>query len=202
MKILFAVNSVWNLINFCADLIRALVQAGYEVVAVAPPDEYVSRLVALGCRYIEMPMDNRGTHSVRDALLRMRLIWVLRTERLGGMLGYTVKPNICGSIACHVLGIPTIHNISGLGGCLSRVAGSLRSCSFSIVRPSQVRRTCFSKIRTTRPCSFPEAWLRGGARACCRALGSIWCGLRQSWPSGIHNRVPATNSLPELSGFC
>jgi glycosyltransferase involved in cell wall biosynthesis len=115
VKILFAVNSVWNLVNFRAGLIRALVQAGYEVVAVAPPDEHVSRLVALGCRYIEMPMDNRGTHPVRDALLLIRLIRVLRTERPGAMLGYTIKPNIYGSLACHVLGIPTINNISGLG---------------------------------------------------------------------------------------
>ena len=115
MKILFAVNSVWNLVNFRAGLIRALVQAGYEVVAVAPPDEHVSRLVALGCRYIEMPMDNRGTHPVRDALLLMRLIRVLRTERPAAMLGYTIKPNIYGSLACHLLGVPTVNNISGLG---------------------------------------------------------------------------------------
>lgn len=115
MKILFAVNSVWNLVNFRAGLIRALVRAGYEVVAAAPPDEYVPRLASLGCRYIEMPMDNRGTHPLRDALLLVRLIRVLRAERPAAMLGYTVKPNIYGSIACHVLGIPTINNISGLG---------------------------------------------------------------------------------------
>jgi glycosyltransferase involved in cell wall biosynthesis len=62
-----------------------------------------------------MPMDNRGTHPLRDALLLMRLIRVLRAERPAAMLGYTVKPNIYGSIACHLLGIPTINNISGLG---------------------------------------------------------------------------------------
>ena len=115
MKILFVVNSVWNLVNFRAGLIGALVKSGYEVVAVAPPDEYVPRLTSLGCRYVEMPMDNRGTHPVRDALLLARLIRVLREERPAAMLGYTVKPNIYGSIACHLLGIPTINNISGLG---------------------------------------------------------------------------------------
>ncbi|NBS98313.1 MAG: glycosyltransferase family 1 protein, partial [Betaproteobacteria bacterium] len=115
LKILFSVNSVWNLVNFRAGLIRALVQAGYEVVAVAPPDEHVSRLIALGCRYIEMPMDNRGTHPVRDSLLLTRLIRVLLAERPAALLGYTVKPNIYGSVACHLLRIPTINNISGLG---------------------------------------------------------------------------------------
>jgi hypothetical protein len=78
LKILFAANSVWNLVNFRAGLIRALVQAGYEVVAVAPPDEHIPRLSALGCRYVEMPMDNRGTHPLRDALLLIRLMRVLR----------------------------------------------------------------------------------------------------------------------------
>jgi glycosyltransferase involved in cell wall biosynthesis len=62
-----------------------------------------------------MPMDNRGTHPLRDALLLTRLIRVLRAERPAAMLGYTVKPNIYGSLACHWLRIPTINNISGLG---------------------------------------------------------------------------------------
>lgn len=42
-KILIVLNTAWNLVNFRAGLIRALVAAGYEVVAVAPPDEYAMR---------------------------------------------------------------------------------------------------------------------------------------------------------------
>ena len=114
-KVLIALNMAWNLVNFRAGLIHALVQAGYTVVAVAPSDTYASRLSELGCRYIPLSMDNRGTHPGRDTLLLFRFLRLFRRERPHVYLGYTVKPNVYGSLAAHMLGIPVINNIAGLG---------------------------------------------------------------------------------------
>ena len=114
-KILISLNTAWNLFNFRAGLIRALVDKGYEVVAVAPPDEYVARVKALGCRFVPLPMDNKGTHPGRDLLLLWRFYRLLRRERPAVYLGYTVKPNIYGSLVARALGIPVINNIAGLG---------------------------------------------------------------------------------------
>lgn len=114
-KVVIALNTAWNLVNFRAGLICALVDAGYEVVAVAPSDEYVSRLAALGCRFVPLPMDNKGTHPGRDLLLLWRFFRLLRCERPDVYLGYTVKPNVYGSLAAHALNIPVINNIAGLG---------------------------------------------------------------------------------------
>lgn len=115
MKVLIALNTAWNLVNFRGGLIRALVSAGYEVVAVAPPDEFVPHLQAFGCGYQPLPMENQGTHPGRDLLLAWRFYWLLRRERPAVYLGYTVKPNVYGSLAAHALGIPVVNNISGLG---------------------------------------------------------------------------------------
>lgn len=114
-KVMIAVNSAWNLVNFRQGLIRSLVAAGHEVVAVAPEDDYAPRLQALGCRYLPLPMDNQGTHPLRDAMLLWRFIQVLRRERPDVFLGYTVKPNVYGSLAARMLGVPVINNIAGLG---------------------------------------------------------------------------------------
>lgn len=114
-RLVIAVNTAWNLYNFRAELIRALVAAGYEVVAVAPPDEYAARLPVLGCRYVPLPMDNQGTHPGRDLLLLWRFFWLLRRERPLALLGYTVKPNVYGSLAARLLGVPVVNNIAGLG---------------------------------------------------------------------------------------
>jgi len=114
-KILIVLNTAWNLLNFRSGLIRALLDAGYEVIAAAPPDEYVSRLEALGCRFVPFPMDNKGTHPGRDFLLLWRFYRLLLCERPDVYLGYTVKPNVYGSLAAHVLGVPVINNIAGLG---------------------------------------------------------------------------------------
>jgi glycosyltransferase involved in cell wall biosynthesis len=115
IKVLIALNTAWNLFNFRSGLIRALIGAGYEVVAVAPPDEYVSRLMALGCRFVPLPMDNKGTHPGRDLLLLWRFFQLLRDENPDVYLGYTVKPNVYGSLAARTLSIPVINNIAGLG---------------------------------------------------------------------------------------
>lgn len=114
-KIFIVINAAWNLVNFRAGLIRSLIAAGYEVVAVAPPDKYVPRLAELGCRYVPLPMDNKGTHPGRDLLLFWRFLQLLYREKPAVYLGYTVKPNIYGSLAAHMLQIPVINNIAGLG---------------------------------------------------------------------------------------
>ena len=115
MKVIIALNSSWNLLNFRSGLIRALVAEGYEVVAVAPDDAYSARLSELGCRFVPLPMDNQGTHPLRDLLLTFRFWRLLRRERPDVLLAYTVKPNIYGSLAAGQLGIPVVNNIAGLG---------------------------------------------------------------------------------------
>jgi glycosyltransferase involved in cell wall biosynthesis len=114
-KVFIVLNTAWNIYNFRSGLIRALVENGYEVVAVAPHDEYAQRLVEFGCRFLPLSMDNRGTHPGRDLLLLWRFYWLLRQERPNVLLGYTVKPNVYGSLAAHALGIPVVNNIAGLG---------------------------------------------------------------------------------------
>ena len=114
-KIIISINTAWNVYNFRSGLIKALVAHGYDVVAVTPDDEYASRLMDLGCRFISLPMDNNGTHPGRDLLLFVRYWLLLRFERPSVYLGYTVKPNVYGSIAAHALSIPVVNNIAGLG---------------------------------------------------------------------------------------
>lgn len=114
-RVVIALNTAWNLLNFRSGLIRALLAEGYEVVAVAPHDDYAERLSALGCRFVALPMDTQGTHPGRDALLLWRFFCILREEKPDVFLGYTVKPNVYGAIAAHLLGIPVVNNIAGLG---------------------------------------------------------------------------------------
>jgi len=115
MKIVIGLNTAWNLVNFRAGLIRALVAQGHEVVAVAPQDDYAAQLKGMGCRFVPLPMDNQGTHPVRDVLLFWRFLKLFLRERPDVYLGYTVKPNVYGSLAAHLLGVNVINNIAGLG---------------------------------------------------------------------------------------
>ncbi len=80
MKIFLISNTAWSLVNFRGGLMLGLTAAGHEVVAVAPPDEHVARIEALGIRFLRLPMDNKGTHPGRDLLLLLRFYRTFRME--------------------------------------------------------------------------------------------------------------------------
>lgn len=119
-RVIISVNAAWNLWNFRAGLIRAMVDAGYEVIAVAPDDEYSYRLQSLGCRFIPLPIDNKGTHPLRDGILFLRYCWIVVSTKPDAYLGFTVKPNVYGSVAAHLVGVPVVNNIAGLGVVFNR----------------------------------------------------------------------------------
>ena len=108
-------NTSWNLINFRSGLILSLIDNGYDVVAVAPFDEYSSKLLDMGCKYIAMPMEKRGKSPFVDTLLFVRFLLTILKYRPEFFLSYTIKPNIYGSIAANLLKVTTINNIAGLG---------------------------------------------------------------------------------------
>jgi glycosyltransferase involved in cell wall biosynthesis len=126
MKIVICLNTAWNLVNFRAGLIRALVKAGHEVLAIAPDDKYAAGLKALGCRFVPIYMKNGGTNPVQDTLLIWRFFRLFSNERPDVYLGYTVKPNVYGSFAAHMLRIPVINNIAGLGAVFIKEGWLLR----------------------------------------------------------------------------
>jgi glycosyltransferase involved in cell wall biosynthesis len=113
--VLLSVNTAWNAWNFRAGLIKAIQKQGYRVTVAAPVDAYAERLVHAGCNFIDLPMDSNGMHPGRDLQLLMRYVLLLRAQAPAVYLGYTIKPNVYGSIAAHMLGIPVINNIAGLG---------------------------------------------------------------------------------------
>lgn len=114
-RLLISINSSWNVYNFRAGLVCTLIEGGYEVLAATPPDGYSSKLRSLGCHHIPFPMDTNGRSAVRDSALFLRYLRLLRRLRPDVFLGFTIKPNIYGSIAAHLLGIPVINNVTGLG---------------------------------------------------------------------------------------
>ncbi len=114
-SIVLSINTAWNFVNFRAGLIRRLIEEGFDVVALAPPDAYVGRLRDMGVRFVDIDIDRKGLSPSRDLRLLRRYHQLLGGIAPAAYLGWTIKPNIWGSIASAWLGIPAINNISGLG---------------------------------------------------------------------------------------
>lgn len=115
MKILLCANTAWSLFNFRNGLIRHLLAAGYQITILAPHDAFSEKLAALGCTVLDLPMSAKGVNPVEDIRLTRFLHASYRTLRPDFIIHYTIKPNIYGSIAAHLAGIPSIAITTGLG---------------------------------------------------------------------------------------
>lgn len=194
-KVLIALNTAWNLYNFRANLIRALVAAGYDVVATAPPDAYADRLPALGCRFVPLPMASHGTALISELALCLRFWRLLRAEQPQAYLGYTVKPNTYGSLLAGLRGVAVVNNISGLGtaflrgGWLGWVVG--RWYALGLRRSARV----FFGTPKTATCLWPAVWCAPGRPGCCRARGWTCSVLRRRSRWRATRREPATRCV-------
>ena len=113
-KIIIVSNTSWSLFNFRFQLARSIKQNGYEVVLVAPHDEYSDRL-SEEFEYHDIYMNNKGTNPKEDIKTTIDFYKLYKKIKPDVVLHYTIKPNIYGTIACSLLGIKTINNIAGLG---------------------------------------------------------------------------------------
>ena len=115
-RVVLGGNSSWNIVAFRSGLIRALRQNGYEPIVIAPVDAAAEgRMTALGLERIVIEMERSGLNPFADLRLLLQYRRILRRLRPVAYLGFTIKPNIYGSVAARSAGVPAIPNISGLG---------------------------------------------------------------------------------------
>ena len=134
-SILISANSFWNIANFRAGLIKALVIRGYDVVIVAPgADREWAK--SRGARSFEIAVDRSGLNPFTDAALWLDYVRLFRRSGSTVFMGFTAKPNIYGSLAAQIAGVSSLPNVSGLGtafigdGLLSRFVGLLYRIAF------------------------------------------------------------------------
>ncbi len=107
-------NGSSGLYGFRRELIEALVER-CQVVLLAHENGHREDLEALGCRFIEQPMESHGTNPLQELALVRQYRARIREIKPDLVLTYTIKPNIYGGMACASLGVPYVANITGLG---------------------------------------------------------------------------------------
>ncbi len=111
-------NGAASLVNFRGSLIALLVARGIRVSAFAPDYDAVTRarVGALGANPIDFSLDRTGMRLTRDARDIVGLWRLLRRLRPDCLLTYFVKPNIYGTMAGMLAGVPRrFAMIEGLG---------------------------------------------------------------------------------------
>ena len=116
MKIILFANTDWYLWNFRRSLALALRDAGHDVLLISPDGAYGEQLRGLGLRWQPLPMDRRSLNPLREALLLLHLVRLLRLERPQVMHSFTIKSAVYGSLAARVANVPArINAVAGMG---------------------------------------------------------------------------------------
>lgn len=123
-KLAITLNTSWNIFNHRLGILKALEKEGFEIFAIAPKDEYSSKLPY---PFTAWNLNQRGKNPFSEFFSFFHLYRIYRKIRPDIILHYTIKPNIYGTYAANLLGIPCINNVSGLGYGFQENAGTLRN---------------------------------------------------------------------------
>ncbi|MGI9132789.1 MAG: glycosyltransferase family 4 protein [Rhodoferax sp.] len=111
-------HQAFSLVNFRADLIRALVAQGVRVVALAPDFDAQTRaeVQALGATAEPYYLNRTGTNALQDSFTLLQLALKIRQWKPAALLCYSTKPVILGTLAGALAGVPRrVALIEGMG---------------------------------------------------------------------------------------
>lgn len=125
MKILILANSESGFYQFRKELAEELINPGSylknedhekcELFLSVPKGSFIPKLEEIGVKFIETNVDRRGLNPKKDWELFKFYKKIIREIKPDYVFTYTIKPNIYGGIACKLLKVPYIVNITGLG---------------------------------------------------------------------------------------
>ncbi|MGJ0638830.1 glycosyltransferase family 4 protein [Xenorhabdus bovienii] len=114
-KIILCGNSSWSMYNFRLGLIKELIKRNYEVIILAPNDQFSQKLMEIGCRFLSIPLSGQGINPIKEINLLYNIISIYKNEKPDMVINYTIKPNIYGSFASKITKTSSIAITTGLG---------------------------------------------------------------------------------------
>lgn len=115
-KVLVLTNNIGGLHSFRKEVIRAIIDAGYDVYISEPDDDDRKQYFEnIGCQIVKTVFQRRGKNPFEDLRLMLRYRKLIHRVEPKAVLTYTIKPNIYGGMACRMCGVPQLANITGLG---------------------------------------------------------------------------------------
>lgn len=115
MKIALIGNADSTIYIYRFELLKRLLAENHDVYIITPDGKYVSDMVEIGCKHYVADVDRHGTNPIKDFKLIVTYYKLLKKIKPDMVFSYTIKPNIYGAIACGLLNIPIVTNVTGLG---------------------------------------------------------------------------------------
>ena len=109
-------NSVERIYRFRAPIVRALVERGIHVYAVAPAGELARDVEALGAEFVPWRLNRGSVNPFTETGSLVSLLRIYRRLRPDVAQHFTIKPNVYGALAARLAGVPVVvGGVTGLG---------------------------------------------------------------------------------------
>lgn len=115
MKITLIANDTTFIYNLRREVLAKLVEEGHQVTVLCQFRSHREALEQIGCLLYDIPIGRRNTNPWADLKLLYHFFQMLRKINPDVVFTNNIKPNVYAGIACRVLGIQYIPNITGLG---------------------------------------------------------------------------------------
>jgi len=115
MTSLFVANTSWYLKNFRSSTLEAFSKKG-KVICLSPEEGYGEGLRELGAKTRTFYLDAASTNPIKELLSLLSLTLEIARQRPNVVFSFNPKTNLYSLIACWLLRIPCVPNVSGVGG--------------------------------------------------------------------------------------
>ncbi|MFQ6862909.1 MAG: glycosyltransferase family 4 protein [Beduini sp.] len=117
MKKILILANFDDFYNTRKEVVEELVKS-YEVNICYPYGLNVEKFKEMGAKYTDITIDRRGKNPIQDIKLFIHYFNIIKKYKPDCVLSYSIKPNIYGGLACRIIKIPYLVNITGLGSAL------------------------------------------------------------------------------------
>lgn len=133
-NILVLTNNLFGLHSFRKEVMKAIVDKGYDLYISAPCDnDTVTFFEEIGSHIIKTDFNRRGMNPIADLKLLLTYLKMVKKLRPVSVLTYTIKPNVYGGMAARLCHVPQLANVTGLGDAVEN-GGWLQKLTIGLYR--------------------------------------------------------------------
>lgn len=114
-RVVFCANTLRYLWNFRLGTIEQFLRDGVQVLCIGHGAGGAAELAAMGCEVVELDWKLRSVDPIHELGVVARIHMALRRFRPAVAFSFTFKANLAVALACKLIGVPYVTNVTGLG---------------------------------------------------------------------------------------
>lgn len=115
MNITLIANDTTFIYNLRREVLAELIKEGHQLTVLSQYRSHKEALEHIGCKLVEVRISRRGVNPLEDLKLMWQYLRILREIKPDLVFLNNIKPNVYAGLACRLLGIKYIPNVTGLG---------------------------------------------------------------------------------------